>query len=449
MHRLLLQLLNHFLYAGTMFFAAADTGLSGASSTGNESVVGADVSGDVGDEGGDTADVAADTSSETSDSDVAETTADKSVDLGNGRSVPAKWKKAFDVAKQNGVEKEFKQLYFASERLNKAIPGGVNGAIELAKAVEQFGGVEGVQQLQSDLETYHADSELFERGDPKWIETAFSESPEIALKHFANSLDYVADKHPEHYDHLMSKVIFNDMRDNSPLGATYEFLKSLGDNPKAQELKKAIADYWNARRDTAQKVPEKKIDAQTKQLSERETAVEQREMGVRFTQVNAQIHPVMKSQVTKSLQAEAKAVGIDLQKLSKDYPGEWRDMLNAIHKKIMQEATKDARFIDKYYALVKKGDLKRAAASINSKHEAIVPNIVREISKQYGLFRGKKTATTGKETVTAKPGNNAAGWTFVAARPGRTEIDWEKTTPAMQMDGQYILNDGKRVQVRY
>src|SRR5208337_1702910 len=59
------------------------------------------------------------------------------VDLGDGRTVPAKIKKLFDVAKTAGVEKEIRQLYFSNERLTKAIPGGVKGAVELANSVEQ------------------------------------------------------------------------------------------------------------------------------------------------------------------------------------------------------------------------------------------------------------------------------------------------------------------------
>ncbi len=75
--------------------------------------------------------------------------------------------------KQRASCKEAKQLYFAARAKApaKAIPGGVNAAIQLAKDVEQFGGVEGIRTGAAIglLESYHRRlREMFcQRGDPK------------------------------------------------------------------------------------------------------------------------------------------------------------------------------------------------------------------------------------------------------------------------------------------
>jgi hypothetical protein len=376
---------------------------------------------------------------------------DAPVDLGDGRTVPSKWKKLFDQAAKAGLGKEAKQLYFAQQRLAKVIPGGVNAAIQLAKDVEEIGGVDGIRQLQDDIAVYQQDAEAFESNPAQWVETGFQENPDAALKSFAHSLDYVAEHHPEHYDHLMAKVIVNDLS-NLDVRAMYTALKSLKDNPEAQKLAQQLAEYYNSRLETSNKVPEKKIDAAAKKLTEREKAIEKREMETRYSDVNRDAFPALKASVNKVLAAEAKKIGIDLAKLSKEYPGEWRDALNDIHKRVMQGAIKDTRFIDKYFALVKANDLKRALKAINEKHDQLVPDAVRAALAERGLFRGKKkpNATSDKGNQNSGGSGNATqGWLKVSKRPENSAINWSKTTQAMQLDGKYILKDGKKVVVQY
>lgn len=462
---MLRYLLNFWLFPMFgMFFAAGATIDAGLGDGGGDGAV--DNSGGDGDSGGDAgagdggdadgsgeADAGTDDSIDESDDADANLDPDAPVDLGDGRQVPGKWKKLFDAAAKAGLGKEAKQLYFAQQRLTKAIPGGINGAIEMARTVEEVGGLEGIQQLQSDLEVHTADAELFENNPSQWAQTGFKENPEAALKAFVSSLDYVAEHHPENYDHLMAKVIVNDLG-ALPLNEIHGILAGLKDNPAAQRAAKALADYYNSRLETSKKAPEKKPDAQNKAMTDREANVEKREMGVRFTEVNREVFPVLKSSVSRQLQVEAKAAGVDLQKLSKEYPGEWRDLLNDIHKRVMAAAGKDQRFIDKHYALVKKGDLKRATKAVNDKHESVIPDAVRAAVKERGLFRGKKTAKPGADKGDAGGnGNNNAnanqGWTRVSKRPERGMVDWAKTSTAMQLDGKYILNDGKKIVVAY
>jgi hypothetical protein len=467
-------LLKFWLYpVFGMFWAAgavADAGMGGGGGAGDGAGLG-----DAGDAGGDGAadsggaddadlgggDDAGDLDASGSGADAdANASADPNalVDSGDGRKIPGKIKKLFEAAKAGGFEKEAKQFFFGLQRLNKVIPGGINGAIELARSVEEFGGVEGVQALQSDLQSHQESDELFSRADPRWVESGFTENPESALKLFTHSLDYVAEHHPEQYDHLMAKVIINDLG-AAPVHEIHALLSSLKDNAQAQALAKKLAEYYNSRNDTAKKTPEKKPDAQNKALTDREAKLEKQTMDLRFTQVNNEVFPQMKSDVTKTLQAQAKLGGIDLGKLAKDYPAEWRGMLNEIHQEIMKAATKDQRFIDKHYALVKKGDIKRAAAAVNAKHAAIIPDIARRVMQNYGVFRGKKAngaagnkgaqGDRGNQGNAGNAGNANQGWTKVSARPQNGTIDWSKTTSAMQLDGKYILNDGKKVVVQY
>jgi hypothetical protein len=366
-------------------------------------------------------------------------------------------KKLLTLAQKAGPKEaqRVRQLLFAEKRLNKIVPGGVKAVEKLVRSVEDFGGVEGVQQLQADLASHTEGDELFSRADPRWVESGFETNPESSLKLFAHTLDYVSEKHPEHYNHLMAKVIKNDLDSALPVREIHALLAGLKDSPEAQKLAGQLAAYYNERNKLAGKVPEKKIDAQTKALTDRETKVHEQEMGLRYDKVNAVIFPAMKNSVTKTLQSEAKLNGLDLNKLSTEYPGEWRSMLNEIHQEIMAAVRKDKSFTNKYSSLVSAGELKRASAAVNAKHDAVIPAIARSVMKGYGVFRGKKAAPGNRNANAADKGNAGAannantGWNRVSAKPQNSLIDWQKTSQSMQLDGKYILKDGKRVVVQY
>ena len=102
----------------------------------------------------------------------------------------------------------------------------------------------------------------------KWTETAFQENPDITLKHFANALNYVSEHHGEFYDHVIAKALVADMGENLHVHDIYGILAGLKDNPQAQELAKELAKYYNDRHALSQKVPEKKVDAQQKALTD-------------------------------------------------------------------------------------------------------------------------------------------------------------------------------------
>jgi hypothetical protein len=478
MRTLLIFLLNHFLFAGTMF-AAAGTSLGSGGGTGAGSGAGSGAGAGAGSGAGDGAGAGEGGSADgdlgagsgegddgiSADGDTAAGTdgagtADGkgNVTLADGRTVPASINKLFELAKTAGCEKEARQLYFGLERL-KATVGGVNQAIELKKAFDQVGGAEGVQELQSEVETYQADSELFESGDPKWVQTAFEQNPDSALKAFDNSLQYVSDKHPEHYDHMMAQVVLDTLNgEGSPIGVVYNMLKAMKDNPQAAAAAEKIARWYNAIKKTAKNPPEKQVDARTKAINDREATVEQKETAQRYSQINATAFPQMKHDVKVSLEAEAKLVGVDLAKLSAEFPGAFQSMMRDIHLGIKSTAVKDKNFVNKYAALVKSGDTTRAATMLNKKHASIIPAIVRDIAGKSGLLKkpGKAAAGGAGEKDKGNAGAGAAGagsaangYTKVNAKPANHLIDYRKTSPTMQMDGLYILKDGKRVQVHY
>lgn len=376
------------------------------------------------------------------------------VDLGDGRQVPGKFKKLFDLAKQAGLEKEAKQLYFAQQRLNKAIPGGINGAIQLMRTVDELGGVEGIEDLRSQLDIYQADALDFENNPSKWIESSFKESADASLKAWAHSLDFVAEHHPEQYDHYMAKVIVNDLA-NLDVRAIFQKLSAIKDDPEAKQLAAALAAYYNDRVKTSKNAPEKKADARSKELESKTKELETREMGIRQSQARTEIKLTLNNQIGSAIRAEAKARGLDMKKLAEEYRGEYIDLVSKIHAQLNKRAMKDNLFLRNYHAHLVKGDVAKAVALCNQKHDSIVREVAREMFEGSGVFRGKKRAGADKGDKGDKGNQNGnagaqnQGWTQVQKRPENSLIDWRKTTTSLQMDGKYILKDGKKVVVKY
>jgi hypothetical protein len=273
-------------------------------------------------------------------------------------------------------------------------------------------------------------------------------------------LSYVAEHHAEDYNHLAAGILLRQLSDRQaglPVHALHQFLTTnaiLKDSPEAKQLASQLAKFYNNIDELAGRVPEKKVDAQQKALTDRETKVQEQEMGVRYKQVNTEIFPVLQRTVGSALRAQMKQDGLDIDKLSKDYPAEWRNMLNEIHQQIMGAARKDTRFLDNYGKRVKNNELKRAAELVNQKHDAVATDIVRTVRATYGVFR-KKTNTSGNRNNAGDRNNAGArnvadqGRTRVSAKPAQHLIDYDRSPMSETLDGKYTLKDGRKVQVVY
>lgn len=436
MQHLFHLLLNWLMFGSTMMLAAGAPAIGGgdggdAASVGDgggDGASDAEGSRDGADAGADatgTENIASDTEEERISGEKDDPNAP--VDLGDGRQVPAKWKKLFDTAKEQGIDKEVKQLFFGMQRLGQKFPGGIKEAVELAEAIEEHGGLDAIAQLKSDLDIYHADAEAFSKDPEKWVESGFQEDAEASLKAFAHSLDYVSEHHPEHYNHLLGKVVINTL-DGSPVHDIYALLDGMKDNPQAQELAGKLAGFYNGIKKFADKIPEKKVDAERAKLDKERATLASEQENLRNHTVNSQTIPLLGRQMTTALEREAKAVGFDLKKFSTEQPGAWQALRGEILNRVMNKAASDKTFCRNYKSVLAQGDTKRAVAMMNKKHDAILPEIVREMARAYGIVRkGVGRPGTAGQRQAGKAGGHSASMLRVNGKPDPADIDWGKT----------------------
>lgn len=455
---LLHRLLNSLLFSGTLMFAAGVPALGGGDPGGGGSDGGSGAGEGAGgasenistDPGQDTPgdggeDLPADPAS-TDGAEVDPAAADPNapVDLGDGRQVPGKWKKLFDAAKAQGLDKEVKQLFFGQQRLLQKLPGGVNEAIKLVDTVKEFGGIEGISGIKSDNEAFHADADTFVKDPGKWLEANFGANTDASLKTFATSLDYVADHHPEHYNHLMAKVIINDL-EAVPVREIHALLSAMKDSPQAKELAGKLAKYYNERNDLSRKVPEKKVDAERVKLEADQAKLGTEREQLQNHTVNSQTIPLLGREMTTQLTKLAKEAGFDLKTFAEGQPEAASAMRGKILNKVMEKAASDPTFVKNYRSVMKQGDTKRAVNMMNKKHNEILPEIVREVAKGFGIAKktGAAKPNTRAKVVNAATVNSGAVLR-VSEKPDRTLIDWSNPKTSM-FDSVAVLKDGRTV----
>lgn len=454
MQRLLHLLFNFFLFAGTLF-AVGDAGFGGTGADGGGGEGDSGAAGEGASEGGeqgasgedDTASgeaAAGDTGEEEGQEAAGEEDPDAPVDLGDGRTIPAKWKKLIEAAKAQGLDKEVKQLFFGSQRLLQKFPGGVNEAIRLAESIEERGGLEAIDELQEQISVYESDANLFLKDQRKWVETSFSEDEDASLKAFSHAIDFVGENYPEQYNHLMGKVVLNTLAE-SPIHSAYNLLAAMKDNPAAQREANRLADFYNGIHGLASKVPEKKVDAQQTKLAAEREKLNSEQSDLRNQTANSQIFPILGRDMTDAVERLAKNNGVDLKKLSAEQPGVVRAMRTEILKRLVAKAAADKAYARNYKSHLQAGEVRKAVNLADKKHKAILPEIVNEVAKEYGLLKKGAAASRSTQRPNGRTAAGGSGELKVSAKPQNSEIDYQRTPTSMLLDSKAVLKNGKTV----
>lgn len=450
-------LLNFWLYPALgMFFAAGSSAIADAGTGGGDGQGSADAGGGNGSalpsevEG-----VHGDVNSEVppDDGSAPEQRADGSgdpnalVDVGDGRKIPQKYAELFKG------DKDLREMYFAQGALRKAYPGGVREAIQLQKDVQEIGGLEAVEQLHSEIQSYSANAELFEKDQAKWIESSFADNSEASLKAFGHAMEHVAEHHPEQYDFLMSKVVLETLNSSSPVADIYHLLTGLKDNPAAQEAAKKLAGWYNGIKDTASKIPAKQINPQQKKLDEQTKTLEAEKQQVRNEKINSQSIPHMNSAIQSSLDKVVAASGFDLAKVKTEQPNRYERFMKDVRSAIHQSVLKDQKWLDRYSDALGSGDTAKCVRMLNARHDQAVNGNGREPGVVTPLFEEwfGPTKKVAPKVDANRPGNkpgtppnpNAAALR-VNAMPAPKDIDYNHPKTKI-IDQVAMRRDGKLV----
>lgn len=324
--------------------------------------------------------------------------------------------------------------------IDREFPGGVTEAKELRDKVEEFGGIEGIEQKLESLVEMDGLATAYMSSDPAFVEDLVESSPEAFSALAPLVFQKFHEINAEGFSAYMGRVVLGDMQANGvPL--MMQRLQDLipADNDKLQKAFEVVNQYLGGFQALAQKpLPSAKAkpgsgsgNGKGDELSKREEALRAKEWQ---SERDTMQRGIVNNEYTKCLAgrkagSEEKAQILELflsrSKAAADriFPG-WNEKAQ------------------RYISSNDKAGYLRWMKSIYSR---VVPEAMA--SAVTSTMRGKKAAAPAK-----KPGAGGgtvvapiAGFKPVAKEPGTWEINYSLTTQAMLRENRAVLKDGSKV----
>lgn len=456
-NRMLLWLFAKLLFMGTMFFAAgavADPVVSGGDDGAalDDAAAAAEPTGDDPDPaaGGSGDDPAADPNAKPPVID------GKPDDKLDGRTMPAKVRETLDALKtaDPAAHTWIKDRLWAERNFRQEFPGGLAEAKKAKEEVALFtkefpAGIQGVKQ---ELGEWNNIDQLYNAGDPKFIDIMHDANPESFAKVMPNAISKFAQVDGPGYQRYMCSL-FHTTLQNSGILSNLKFLEratALGDKEGAAGILKEIGDWAASLDATAKSKPEPKTA--NPQNDQRATELEERESKLWANEVASRVNPERERQIrTLAKQYIPKGVEMD---------GEDYEALDRLVQGYMDaELRADPEFVKTFSAYAEAKDTPGIEQFMKTKLAAILASqparngkpakmgpVERAVKR---LFRGATPAPKVAPKAAAKPGQQQAappqGWTKVAAAPKESEIDLKASPFEMRFKEGAVLKNGKKV----
>jgi len=288
MNFLVRWLVNHLLFAGTMFFAAgapalgAEEGVSdgdsGQGDTGSGSLDDGGVSS--GASGPDSAASGADGSQKVQDANQPQPT--------THRAVLETFTKSEDFkalqAQKPEVAKAITRLQQTLRTVSQALEpiGGLKKAEEIARVLSNAGGIEALTDLQSRVAEMDEIDAKLAAGDPSYVADIAQNMPEEFAAMMPHAIDKWAESNPEAFTQLIAQnvvgALFSDDPDSPGLANLISKAHELAKDEAAQKILKTAYQWCKNVAAQAKAAPKAKtVNPDAQKLQERQKELDRRE----------------------------------------------------------------------------------------------------------------------------------------------------------------------------
>jgi hypothetical protein len=322
--------------------------------------------------------------------------------------------------------------------IDREFPGGVSEAKELRDKVEEFGGVDSIEQKLESLQEMDGLATAFMNSDPAFVEDLVASSPEAFAALAPIVFQKFAEVNAEGFSAYMGRVVIQDFQANQ-LPLMMMRLQDLipADNAKLREAFDHVNGYLGGFKALAKKpLPSAKANASkpgTKDdLTKREEALRAKEwQGERDTIQKG----IVNGEYSKCLAGK---------KPNTEEKAQIRELFTSRSK-----AAADKLFpgwSEKAQKYINNNDKQGFLRYMTSIYKRIVPEAMASAVRS--TMKGARATTT---TTTRKPGTPASrtvvaeGFKPVVNEPGSWDVDYNRTTRAMLSENRAILKDGTKV----
>jgi len=312
--------------------------------------------------------------------------------------------------------------------------GGLASLLETHKFVSEIGGREFVEQAKTEISEWNALDQAFTEGKPDFVKQIAQGDPEAFEKMVPFAIQELASVAPEQYQHIMARVMVNTFDGAGITNGLRGLLQNVDEAVKPQV--QAFIDWVESFRQTASKIPEKKIDPERQKFDQERQQFAQKQAEMLVKSVDADSIRHRDSVIAR----EIKPFG-DWDTMDGDRKGA---VASWISQRIGKQLQADKGFLNRRDTLIANGDREGLAKLEQAKLDELVPKLVPSAAKVFGV-----TKAAGKTQEKAKPGVVAAkpkGVTVLSKAPSADQIDRFKTKPEDIFKNQAVLKNGTRVQ---
>lgn len=466
MNKLILFLLHHLFFVGTMFAAAAPVvigggeGDPGADNTGDDPAADHDGEEDPGAADHEDPDGLEEKPEGAEQTEAEKTAAAAKAGKIDGRQLPAKVREMMNELKTADPKAHgfLKDVLFRDRQLSQEFPGGLAEAKKFKETVQSierdFPG--GLDTVKAEISEYRGLDEAYDKADPKVLDIWVGANKEAFNKLMPMAISRFGKEDPEGYQKFGADLITSTLK-ASGAKHTLAYLGRLiasGDRDGATAELKAFTDWVESIEGLAKK-PREAAAQPDPALTARENKVKEQEQQIWQERTSTPINNFRSSFIRKeAAQYMPKGTTLD------------DETAEAIDAEAQRRADRilmaDNDFIKTFSAYVEARDDKGLQAYMKQKIQEVMksragangkntPGPIEQATKLF--FRGvtpkqvtpKAGTTPGTKTGEQQRQQPAAqGWKKVNP-PKPSEIDHQKTPFEMKMKKQAYLTDGRKV----
>lgn len=335
---------------------------------------------------------------------------------------------------------KIRDIVFADQALKREFPGGLKEAVQARDALGELGGPEGVKEYRAALTDYVSLETMFEKGDPQFILRLAEEGPQSFAAMMPTGIEQWKKADPEMYTHTMARVMMNTL-DAQNVSQNLAAIWKASDKP---EVKAAIEEVWNlleSYRGVASKTPEKKTDPNAERWNRKEQEIAARELKLLMAPVEAA--------------GDQRIASVAQREMSQSYQWDQTDtdvkqaVLDRVRTELGKQLGKNPAYTGPRDRMKAAGNVDGLKKHVQAHFDRAIPQIVQKAAKLFNVKPKNAGNGAAKKPPVAAGTQKAAvqGWTHwnKPTPPSIAELNRQKTTDDMVMDGKFILKDGRQV----
>jgi hypothetical protein len=267
------------------------------------------------------------------------------------------------------------------------------------------------------LEAWEELDGLFSNADPQLAERLFAADREAAEKFAPALIEKFAEKSPEAYRHVMGRAMLNTMQSFGAYEALARLEQLAAQNKDVHTAMEPLVRFWNTVFETAQQMPERRVDPERQKLEADRQQFEQERDQLFNHAVISDAKGHMESAIEQQIGRFFSQGGADIKAIRRDDPDYFNALVKECDARLTDAITKDQAFQTNKGRFQQARDAEGLKQLYRRKIETAMPDIAKTV---YRLF------TRGATTAPAKPQAPAPA----VARPGANTITRGTKTPS-------------------